>query len=90
MHACFAYDRNVNDTPDIAAVASLVGDRTRGRMLMALSEGRAMTATELAIEGGVALSTASSHLEKLESAGLLSISFSPRGAAFLRTLQPPR
>jgi DNA-binding transcriptional ArsR family regulator len=42
-------------------------------MLMALSEGRAMTATELAIEGGVAPSTASSHLEKLESAGLLAI-----------------
>jgi len=60
-------------TPDIARVAALVGDPTRGRMLTALMEGRALTATELALEGGVAPSTASSHLEKLNAAGLLTI-----------------
>jgi len=58
--------------PDLARVASAVGDPTRGRMLMALMEGRALTATELALEGGVAPSTASSHLEKLSAAGLLA------------------
>jgi DNA-binding transcriptional ArsR family regulator len=59
--------------PDLARVASAVGDPTRGRMLMALMEGRALTATELALEGGVAPSTASSHLEKLSAAGLLAL-----------------
>jgi DNA-binding transcriptional ArsR family regulator len=61
------------DTPDIAAVAAVVGDPTRGRMLTALMDGRALTATELAIEGGVTPSTASSHLARLMSAGLVSL-----------------
>jgi len=61
------------DMPDIAAVAALVGEPARGRMLGALMEGRALTATELALEGGVAPSTASSHLSKLTRAGLLTI-----------------
>jgi Helix-turn-helix domain len=42
-------------------------------MLAALMEGRALTATELALEGGVAPSTASSHLGKLTRAGLVTI-----------------
>ena len=61
------------DTPDLASVAALVGDRARGRMLGALMEGRALTATELALEAGVAPSTASSHLAKLAEAGLVTI-----------------
>jgi DNA-binding transcriptional ArsR family regulator len=61
------------DIPDIAAVAGLVGDPTRGRMLTALMDGQALTATELAIEGGVTASTASSHLARLSSAGLVSL-----------------
>ncbi len=63
----------MDDTPDIAHVASMVGDPARGRMLAALMEGRALTATELALEGAVAPSTASSHLHKLAAAGLLAI-----------------
>jgi DNA-binding transcriptional ArsR family regulator len=59
------------DTPDIASVATLVGDPTRGRMLTALMDGRALTATELALEGGVTASTASSHLARLSAAGLI-------------------
>jgi DNA-binding transcriptional ArsR family regulator len=59
------------DIPDIASVASLVGDPTRGRMLTALMDGRALTATELALEGGVTPSTASSHLARLSAAGLI-------------------
>jgi len=61
------------DIPDTASVATLLGDRTRGRMLGALMDGRARTATELALEGGVAASTASSHLAQLTAAGLLAI-----------------
>jgi DNA-binding transcriptional ArsR family regulator len=58
--------------PDIAAVAALVGEPARARMLAALMAGRALTATELALEAGVAPSTASSHLDKLTRAGLVS------------------
>ncbi len=40
---------------------------------MALMGGRALTATELALEGGVTASTASSHLSRLVAAGLVSV-----------------
>jgi hypothetical protein len=42
-------------------------------MLTALMEGRALTATELALEADVTPPTASSHLEKLANAGLVTI-----------------
>ncbi|MFN5405664.1 ArsR/SmtB family transcription factor, partial [Bradyrhizobium sp.] len=57
--------------PDIAMVAALVGDPARANMLTALLSGRALTATELAQEAGVTPQTASSHLAKLESGGLI-------------------
>ena len=58
---------------DIAAVASLVADRTRATFLLALSDGRAWTAGELARVARVAPSTASSHLSKLVNGGLLEV-----------------
>ena len=61
------------DTPDIASIAALVGDPTRATMLAVLMDGRAHTATELALEAGVSPSTASSHLSRLTSGGLLAI-----------------
>ena len=42
-------------------------------MLLALMDGRALTATELALEGQVAASTASSHLARLTDAGLVAL-----------------
>jgi DNA-binding transcriptional ArsR family regulator len=57
--------------PDIAMVASLVGDPARSNMLTALMTGRALTASELAQEAGVTPQTASSHLAKLEAGGLI-------------------
>ncbi|RCW21509.1 ArsR family transcriptional regulator [Ciceribacter lividus] len=57
--------------PDIARIASLIGDPARSNMLLALLGGRALTATELAGVAGVTLQTASSHLAKLEDGGLL-------------------
>jgi DNA-binding transcriptional ArsR family regulator len=54
-------------------VAAVVADATRARMLVALMDGRALTATELALAGGVAPSTASSHLARLRAAGMLSL-----------------
>jgi DNA-binding transcriptional ArsR family regulator len=57
--------------PDIALVASLVGDPARSNMLTALMSGRALTASELAQEAGITPQTASSHLAKLEAGGLI-------------------
>lgn len=63
----------MKDGPDIALIASLVGDPARANMLTALMSGIALTATELAQEAGVSQQTASSHLAKLEHGGLVGI-----------------
>ena len=47
--------------PDLAALASLIGDPARARMLTSLMHGAALTATELALEAEVAPSTASAQ-----------------------------
>src|SRR5689334_19265772 len=59
--------------PDLAALAALIGDPARARILMALMSGVALTATELAIEADVAPSTASSHLGKLTDAQIVEL-----------------
>ncbi|MEX2615790.1 MAG: winged helix-turn-helix domain-containing protein [Alphaproteobacteria bacterium] len=61
----------MKEGPDIALLGSLIGDPARANMLTALMSGKALTASELAAEAGVTAQTASSHLGKLESAGLL-------------------
>lgn len=63
----------MRDGPDIAKIASLVGDPARANMLTALMDGGALTASELALEAGVGLPTASSHLAKLTEGGLLTL-----------------
>src|SRR5258708_14240826 len=68
---CFGYHRTMKAGPDIAMVASLVGDPARSNMLTALMTGRALTATELAHQAGITPQTASSHLSNLEAGGLL-------------------
>src|SRR4051794_28038839 len=67
----FGYHRSMKAGPDIAMVASLVGDPARSNMLTALMTGRALTASELAHEAGITPQTASSHLAKLEAGGLI-------------------
>jgi len=62
----------LKDGPSIALVASLAGEPARANMLSALLSGKALTASELAGEAGVTLQTASSHLAKLRSGGLVS------------------
>ncbi|EPJ43507.1 MAG: regulatory protein ArsR [Osedax symbiont Rs2] len=59
--------------PDIAIVASLIGETTRARMLTALMGGKALTATELAVEADITAQTASSHLSKLVTGQLLIV-----------------
>ena len=61
----------MKEGPDIALLGSLIGDPARANILTALMCGKALTATELAIEAGVTVQTTSSHLKKLENAGLL-------------------
>jgi DNA-binding transcriptional ArsR family regulator len=58
---------------NIAAVAALIGDPARARMLTALMDGRARTAKELAYGAAVTPQTASSHLAKLLEARLLAM-----------------
>jgi DNA-binding transcriptional ArsR family regulator len=57
---------------DLAAVAALIADPSRAEMLDALSGGEAFTAGELARFAGIAPSTASEHLARLEDGGLIA------------------
>jgi DNA-binding transcriptional ArsR family regulator len=57
----------------IAEIGALVGEPARAAMLAALMDGRALTATELALVSQVTPQTASSHLARLASAGLLAV-----------------
>ena len=54
-------------------MAALLGEPARTRILLALGDGRALAASVLAAEAGVAASTASGHLAKLAGAGLIEV-----------------
>ncbi|MEQ8142120.1 helix-turn-helix domain-containing protein [Streptomyces sp. OP7] len=56
----------------LARLAALIADETRAACLLALLDGRAWTAGELARHCGVAASTLSEHLGKLVGGGLLT------------------
>ncbi len=55
----------------IAEVAAAVGEPARAAMLAALMDGRALTATELAEVAAITPQTASGHLARLATAGLI-------------------
>jgi DNA-binding transcriptional ArsR family regulator len=57
--------------PDLARIATTVGDPRRIQMLALLMEGRALTAKELALGAGIEPATASAHLKRLLDDGLL-------------------
>jgi len=59
--------------PYIAEVGALIGDPARASILVALMDGRALTATELAQIAGVSPQTTSGHLSKLAGANLLAV-----------------
>lgn len=61
------------NTHQIARLAQLLGEPARAAMLLALMDGRALTANELANVAGVGAPTASRHLAQLVEAGLLSL-----------------
>ena len=56
---------------DLASLAALLADRTRAAICLALLDGRAWTAGELATHTRVAPSTATEHLHRLVDGGLL-------------------
>jgi len=64
--------RAPSDGTSIARLAALLADPTRAGMCLALLDGTAWTAGELATTTGVARSTASEHLDQLVAGGLLS------------------
>ena len=64
--------RAPSDGASIARLAALLADPTRAGMCLALLDGTAWTAGELATTTGVARSTASEHLDQLVAGGLLS------------------
>lgn len=63
----------MKEGPDIARIGALIGDPARANMLTALMSGKALTASELAGEAGITLQTTSSHLSKLQAAGLIRL-----------------
>lgn len=66
----------------MALAASAVADRTRARMLCALMDGRAYTATEMSLAGGVSASTASEHLRILVEQGMIACALQGRHRYF--------
>ncbi|MGK9172527.1 winged helix-turn-helix domain-containing protein [Yokenella regensburgei] len=63
-----------DDAPErsIAVVAAAMSDTSRVKMLCALMDGRAWTATELSTVADISASTASAHLSKLLTSHLVS------------------
>lgn len=61
------------NTNQVARIAALVGEPARTCMLLALMDGRALTANELAMAGHVGAATASRHLALLVDGGLLRV-----------------
>ncbi|MFZ2103117.1 MAG: winged helix-turn-helix domain-containing protein [Oricola sp.] len=59
--------------PNIARLAALLADPARAQIMLALMDGRALTAGELARAGGVSPQTTSSHLARLIDGGLLAV-----------------
>lgn len=58
--------------PHLEELGRLVGDSSRASMLSALMDGRAWTGRELATSANVTPPTASAHLQRLVSGGLVS------------------
>src|SRR5580693_4481764 len=63
----------ISATHGVAAVGELFGDPARAAILVALLDGRARTAGELALAGNISAQSASGHLSKLTAGGLLAV-----------------
>ena len=82
---------------NLVEIAALVGDTARATVLAALMGGQDLTTSELAAIAGVAKSTMSEHLTRLERAGLIASTVhrqfkyyriaSPRVAAMMESIK---
>jgi DNA-binding transcriptional ArsR family regulator len=68
----------MNAAYPIATVADLMGEPARSAILVALLDGRALSAGELACIAGISAQSASGHFSKLVDGGLLSVENSGR------------
>jgi DNA-binding transcriptional ArsR family regulator len=57
----------------VPGIAAAIGEPARARILYCLMDGHARTSTELAVIAGVSPSTASVHLYRLKTAGLVKV-----------------
>ena len=71
--ACKLRHTDGMNTNQVARIAALVGEPARTGMLLALMDGRALTANELATAGHIGAATASRHLALLVEGGLLRV-----------------
>ena len=72
----------------IAKAAHLIGDKTRVNILVALMEGRALTAGELALRANISPQTASNHLKKLLAAKLIAHVKTPTRYRYYKIASP--
>jgi len=63
----------VTHSDAVSGIAAAIGEPARARMLYALLDGHARTATELALAAGVSPSTASVHLNRLHAEHLIKV-----------------
>lgn len=64
---------NCGGDADLSVVGRLLAEPVRARVLIALSDGRRLPASMLALEAGVAGSTMSGHLARLLDGGMLTV-----------------
>jgi DNA-binding transcriptional ArsR family regulator len=73
----FAYNESMDVQPRsdaaVSRIAAAIGEPARARMLYCLVDGRARTSTELAMVADVAPSTASVHLQRLQTQRLVKV-----------------
>jgi DNA-binding transcriptional ArsR family regulator len=70
-----AEHRNTGHYPDAAVsrIAAAIGEPARARILYSLMDGRARTSTELSLVADVSPSTASAHLNRLQTERLVKV-----------------
>ena len=64
---------NIASGNAVAEIAALIGDAARANILLALMDGRALTAGELAWHASVSAQTASGHLARLVDSRILTM-----------------
>lgn len=78
----------MNLDAEIAKIAGLIGDKTRAAILIALMEGKALTAGELALRANISPQTASNHLKKLMEAELIEFIKTPTRYRYYKITSP--